>query len=74
MAKLQARIANLDADGNTATDLGVKWGTLLLDPSSRDELAELTISAEVPPAERVNPIFAGRPAVYPPPERARCSS
>lgn len=32
---LKAHIASLGADGNTAIDLGMKWGVALLDPSSR---------------------------------------
>ncbi len=64
VTELQSRISQLGARGATAMDLGVKWGTLLLDPSSRDELAELTTSAEVTTGERVNGGFAGRPVDY----------
>lgn len=64
VTELQSRISKLGALGNTAMDLGVKWGTLLLDPSSRDELAELTTSADVTMGDRVNGGFAGRPVDY----------
>lgn len=65
VAELQSRISQLNARGATAMDQGVKWGTLLLDPTSRDELAELTTSADVTQMERVDPLFVGRPVAYP---------
>lgn len=64
VSELHSRIAALDASHWTAMDLGVKWGTLLLDPSSRDELTELTTSPDATTAERVDPIFVGRPVDY----------
>ncbi|SFI86527.1 Flp pilus assembly protein TadG [Jannaschia pohangensis] len=61
---LQNRIAGLGASHWTAMDLGVKWGTLLLDPSSRDELLTMNTSADVPDELRVDSEFLGRPADY----------
>ena len=63
-AALQRRIAELDASHWTAMDLGVKWGTLLLDPSSGDELTELATRADVPSEARVDAGFIGRPVDY----------
>lgn len=64
VGELQARIADLDASHFTAMDLGVKWGSLLLDPSSRDELNTLATAADLPQGERVDSDFIGRPVNY----------
>ena len=64
VTELQNRISALQAGSWTAMDLGVKWGSLLLDPSSRDELATLSIDPDVSDAERVNANFVGRPVDY----------
>lgn len=55
---LKAHIDSLGADGNTAIDLGMKWGVALLDPSA-DDLIEDMISDGHVTAEAEN-----RPAAY----------
>jgi len=52
---LLAQINALTPNGNTSTDLGVKWGMALLDPSFR------TITADLIAAGEVQPIFDERP-------------
>lgn len=64
VAALQARIQGLEANHWTAMDLGVKWGSLLLDPSSRDELTELATRSDIPATDRVDASFVGRPVDY----------
>ncbi|CTQ49999.1 TadE/TadG family protein [Jannaschia donghaensis] len=64
VAELQSRIGDLRASHWTAMDLGVKWGSLLLDPSSKDELTELANSVDIPLAEQVSTDFVGRPVAY----------
>lgn len=39
--KLKTKIGSLSAGGWTATDVGAKWGAVLLDPSSRDNISPL---------------------------------
>ncbi|MFW2588993.1 pilus assembly protein TadG-related protein [Sagittula sp. SSi028] len=39
--ELKAFIDSLEAQGNTAIDLGMKWGTALLDPSTQDAVADM---------------------------------
>ena len=39
-AALKTKIDSLSAQGNTSIDLGAKWGTFLLDPSSRAILSD----------------------------------
>lgn len=64
IAELQDRISQLDAQAFTAMDLGVKWGALLLDPSSRGALQQLSNDPDVSDEERVEPQFVGRPFAY----------
>ncbi len=65
LAELQSRIDAHRADGtSTAIGLGAKVGALLLDPSTRPQLSGMIDDASLPPAQRVDPIFAGRPAEY----------
>ncbi|GGW27870.1 hypothetical protein GCM10011452_15570 [Gemmobacter lanyuensis] len=52
---LKSRITNLQVDGNTSIELGVKWGALLLDPSARG-LVNGLISRNA-----VSSAYAGRP-------------
>ncbi|MFN3937543.1 MAG: pilus assembly protein TadG-related protein [Gemmobacter sp.] len=52
----------LEAVGATSIDLGLKWGAYLLDPSSRQLVAELAALGEVPGH------FVGRPFDYDDPE------
>lgn len=53
-------IQNLSAGGNTSIDVGMKWGTALLDPSARPAISAIStgIGASVPGG------FSDRPAEY----------
>ncbi|WP_225027020.1 Tad domain-containing protein [Xinfangfangia pollutisoli] len=55
---LKSQIDGLVAIGATSIDLGMKWGTFLLDPSSR------SINAELADAGKVASYFRTRPAPY----------
>ena len=55
---LKAMVDGLDAYGNTAIDLGMKWATAFLDPSSRDLVTGLVASGDAPG------VVAGRPMDY----------
>lgn len=55
---LDDRIDDLFADGNTAADVGMKWGVALLDPSSQSVLNGLIDSGDA------NAALAGRPVSY----------
>ncbi len=57
---LKTFIQNLVAEGNTSIDLGMKWGTALLDPSINPAIVNLT-SGDTP---YIDPDFATRPAAY----------
>ncbi|HQU67921.1 MAG TPA: vWA domain-containing protein [Albidovulum sp.] len=57
-AKLKAFIDNLQADGNTSIDLGMKWGTALLDPSMRPVVTNMIANG------KLNANVAGRPFNY----------
>ncbi|KUF09250.1 Tad domain-containing protein [Pseudoponticoccus marisrubri] len=57
-ATLKAHIQTFEAQGNTAIDLGVKWGTALLDPSAGTAVAQMAADGHVAPAA------ADRPAPY----------
>lgn len=56
--ELKTYIDNLYAQGNTSIDIGMKWGTLLLDPSSEDLVDDLIDDGVVDVA------FTGRPVAY----------
>ncbi|MFZ7093214.1 pilus assembly protein TadG-related protein [Primorskyibacter sp. 2E233] len=51
---LKAQIDALTAGGNTAIDLGVKWGAALLDPSARTIMDQMVSAGEMdaPPTSR----------------------
>lgn len=55
---LKSQIANLVAIGATSIDLGMKWGTMLLDPSSQPIVAHLAAQGLAPG------YFANRPAAF----------
>lgn len=55
---LKAHIASLGADGNTAIDLGMKWGVALLDPSTRPVVSQMISDNHIVAAA------SGRPADY----------
>lgn len=56
--KLKNFIQNLWADGNTSIDIGMKWGTALLDPSIQPVIDQLIIDDEVDAG------FGDRPHFY----------
>jgi len=55
---LKTHIDGLGAGGWTAIDLGMKWATILLDPSSQDELSSMSNDGHV------DGVFLGRPMNY----------
>ncbi len=55
-AKLRKAIGLLDADGSTSIELGMKWGSALLDP------AFAPIASDMANEGKVDSTFAGRPA------------
>lgn len=54
-ALLKAHIDAFEARGNTAIDLGMKWGTALLDPSLRPVMEEMHGDGLVPDAALTRP-------------------
>lgn len=65
-AYLHQEINALEAFGNTAIDLGMKWATGLLDESTQDLVTGLT--GGNPMAGDVSPVAAGRPYSYEEPD------
>ncbi|KIC13818.1 pilus assembly protein TadG-related protein [Leisingera sp. ANG-Vp] len=55
---LKAFIDSLWGGGNTSIDIGMKWGTALLDPSARPAISALSGSGDVPAD------FSARPSAY----------
>ncbi|KPU84130.1 hypothetical protein JI58_05720 [Marinosulfonomonas sp. PRT-SC04] len=55
---LKGYINNLEASGNTSTDIGIKWGAALLDPSARTVVSGLISDGAI------SNIFDGRPYSY----------
>ncbi|UYV38638.1 VWA domain-containing protein [Rhodobacteraceae bacterium D3-12] len=55
---LHSYIEGFSANGNTSTDIGVKWGTLLLDPAMQPVVTDLIAKGDVHNG------FAGRPVAY----------
>ena len=51
-------ITNLSADGNTSLDLGMKWGSVLLDPTFQPITASLSAQGHIPA------LFSNRPVAY----------
>ncbi|CAN0230537.1 unnamed protein product [Chrysoparadoxa australica] len=64
-ATLKAHIDSLNAGGNTAIDLGMKWGAALLDPAARPAIAAMSDDG------LVDSDFAVRPASYADPESSK---
>ena len=60
--ELVDHIATLGAGGNTAIDIGMKWGVALLDPSTRPVVSQMITDGHIV-AEA-----AGRPAAYDAPD------
>ncbi|MDJ0823767.1 MAG: Tad domain-containing protein [Paracoccaceae bacterium] len=52
---LKAHIDTLDAWGNTAIDVGMKWGLALLDPESRPAIAEMVTDGLLPAGAELRP-------------------
>ncbi|WP_291729514.1 TadE/TadG family type IV pilus assembly protein [Leisingera sp. F5] len=63
-ATLKTFIDNLWGGGNTSIDIGMKWGTTLLDPSARPAISALTAgsTASIPND------FSARPSAYTDPD------
>ncbi|WP_293573101.1 pilus assembly protein TadG-related protein [Phaeobacter sp.] len=57
-------ITNLQAWGNTSIDVGMKWGTILLDPSAQPAIAAITGNS----TGSVPPTFSNRPSSFNDPE------
>jgi len=57
-ATLKTFISNLTATGNTSIDIGMKWGTALVDPGMRPVITDLITAGEV------DSDFAGLPKAY----------
>ena len=55
---LKSYIQGLTAQGNTSTDIGVKWGAALLDPGTQPVLTSMISSGDAPSE------LAGRPYPY----------
>lgn len=63
-AVLRAHIDSLNAGGNTAIDLGMKWGIALLDPSSQGLVADMIADGHITPdAENRPAAFDDREAM-----------
>ena len=58
VTELQTNINALGAGGNTAIDLGMKWGMALLDPSARDLVDDMIVDGHI--TSRAS----GRPTSY----------
>lgn len=65
LADLQAKIDSLGAQGNTATDLGMKWAAALLDPGSQQVFNNLITD------HGLDNRLAGRPVEYNDPETVK---
>jgi len=61
---LEARIGNLSAGGYTSIDVGMKWGSALLDPGMQGTVTNLIAKNDGSGGTVVNPVFAGRPYSY----------
>jgi Flp pilus assembly protein TadG len=55
---LHTYIDGFSAGGNTSTDIGIKWGTALLDPGMQPVVTDLIADGDV------NAAFTGRPMAY----------
>lgn len=54
--ELKDAIDALGAEGNTAIDLGMKWGTALLDPSARDLVDDMITDGHIDAAASGRPV------------------
>jgi len=69
IGELKAMVNALSAGGNTATDVGMKWGAALLDPLAQPVVTALTkqahpLSTTENPRKMVDPLLDGRPVSY----------
>ena len=68
LSTLEGSIEALTASGNTAIDLGVKVGALLLDPSMRDTVSAIVAARTQNPGDAtipvIDPAFRQRPNEY----------
>ena len=55
---LKDYVDDFEASGNTSTDVGMKWGAALLDPSARDVVSSLVGDGDI------DSMFSGRPFSY----------
>ncbi|MFY1706171.1 pilus assembly protein TadG-related protein [Tritonibacter scottomollicae] len=62
VAQLQTYIDRFSPSENTSIDLGMKWGTALLDPSVQPIIAQLADSEN--PNQSIDSIYADRPVAY----------
>lgn len=63
-SNLNYQINNLRAGGNTSIDLGMKWGTALLDPAMRPAIQSMTVLERTGGATATEPDMTGRPFDY----------
>ncbi len=61
---LKDKIDALTPQGWTSTEIGIKWGAALLDPSMRSVVNDMIADPFIPADERIDPMFAGRPYNY----------
>ncbi|MGC9418217.1 MAG: TadE/TadG family type IV pilus assembly protein [Rhodovulum sp.] len=66
LTEVYGAIDALSAGGNTSIDLGMKWGTALLDPGTQEVVTNLTLTPVADGATEtvIDPVFAGRPYAY----------
>ena len=62
LSDLTDKISSLGAQGNTAIDLGIKWGAMMLDPSTRPVINSMIDTGPI--AARLNEGVRDRPADY----------
>jgi len=61
---LKAKIDSLSPQGWTSTEIGIKWGAALLDPSLQTVVDDMIADASIPADERIDAKFSGRPYNY----------
>ncbi|TCP43192.1 TadE/TadG family type IV pilus assembly protein [Rhodovulum marinum] len=66
LGEVYSAINALSAGGNTSIDLGMKWGTALLDPGSQQVVTNLTNTPVASGSTEmvIDPVFDGRPYAY----------
>ncbi len=61
---LKSKINALTPQGWTSTEIGLKWGAALLDPSMKPVVADIIADTSIPASKRIDPMFSGRPNDY----------